>query len=240
MEGYRMDPKLKSTLIWVAIAALLMLLGIILKRSHKKDIESMNNILSNLDNFNTTEYVVDFTNTRALALDKNSNSICLIDTKCLLQKTVTRYFNYKDLISSEIIKHGETVSKTSRSSQIAGAIAGGLVFGGVGAVIGGLSGKRKTSTKMYAVSLRIIVNDKENPLFALLLNKNYPEAVKWHKILTKLIKKADREEVPGGNVATANNEQLSVADELLKLADLKDKGVISEEEFTIQKKRILN
>jgi hypothetical protein len=235
-----MDPKLKTVLILFAIFALLGLIYIILMKSHNKKVETIKNIINNLDNFNVTEYVLDHSTTMALALDKSSNTICFVDIYCLLQKTVTRFIHHTDLISTEIIKSGETVTKTSRSSQIGGAIVGGLAFGGVGAVVGGLSGKRKTSTKLHGVILEIIVNDKENPRFALMFDKNLPEAKRWHKMLTTLIKKAELEEVAGSKVGNAKTDQISVADEILKLADLKDKGLISEKDFEVQKDRILN
>lgn len=49
--------------------------------------------------------------------------------------------------------------------------------------------------------------------------------------MTKL--KDQEKQVP----STSN---ISISDELLKLADLKEKGILNEEEFQMQKKKLLN
>lgn len=43
--------------------------------------------------------------------------------------------------------------------QIGGVVVGGLLLGGVGAIIGGLSGKTETSGKISRIDLRLIVNE---------------------------------------------------------------------------------
>src|SRR5690625_2106720 len=45
-----------------------------------------------------------------------------------------------DIIESEVVVDSHTITKTARGSQIGGAAVGGVLLGGVGAIIGGLSG----------------------------------------------------------------------------------------------------
>lgn len=49
-----------------------------------------------------------------------------------------------------------------------------------------------------------------------------------------------RKNLKSNNRSTYNNNKLSVADELLKLAELKNQGILSEEEFAVQKEKLLN
>ncbi len=93
-----------------------------------------------------------------IAIDDESKQICLITNEAL------RFITYSDIIGSEIILGGETITKTSRSSQLAGAALGGLLLGGLGAVIGGVSGKTVASQNLKDVMLKLLINDTSNPV----------------------------------------------------------------------------
>ena len=70
------------------------------------------------------------------------------------------------------------------------------------------------------------------------------QARHWHGLIAVLIKTADNEDErqeriePSSNVESST--QTSLADELSKLSDLRDKGVLSEEEFSTQKRKLLS
>ena len=72
--------------------------------------------------------------------------------------------SYRDILSSEVFEDGETITKTARSSQLGGTLVGSLVLGGVGTIIGGLSGKKTSSNKVNRIDLRVTVNRTETPL----------------------------------------------------------------------------
>jgi hypothetical protein len=93
-----------------------------------------------------------------IAIDDQSKQVCLIKGESL------RLIRYGDIIESEIIAGGDTVTKTSRASQLAGAAVGGLLLGGVGAVIGGVSGKKVTSHDVKDVWLKLLINDTSDPV----------------------------------------------------------------------------
>lgn len=78
-----------------------------------------------------------------------------------------RKIYYRDLLSSEIVCDGISVTKTERGSQLGGALVGGAFFGGVGALIGGLSGSQKTMQRVYSINLNILVNDTVKPIHTL-------------------------------------------------------------------------
>jgi hypothetical protein len=102
--------------------------------------------------------VVKRRNILGIAIDDQSKQICLIKDELL------KFIKYSDVIESEILLEGDTVTKTSRSSQLGGAIVGGLLLGGLGAVVGGLSGKTITSKSLKDVSLKLLINDTSSPV----------------------------------------------------------------------------
>jgi len=103
--------------------------------------------------------------------------------------------NYSDIFSVEVLEGGDSITKTSRTSQIGGAVLGGAMLGGAGAVIGGLSGKKTTSEQVASLALRIVINDISNPDWYIFLitsrtpksSNDYKEAItkarKWDSML---------------------------------------------------------
>ena len=164
---------------------------------------------------------------------------------------------YRDLLSSEIIEDGETVTKTSRGSQLGGVLIGGLALGGVGAIIGGLSGSSKSFDKVSKIALMITINDVKNPVHYVMLldpgvavEKSHSaykdamgEAKKWHGKLKVVIHQADREDRQQEQKETAKTvvtvPQESLADELAKMSELRDRGILTEKEFASQKAKLL-
>lgn len=235
---------------WVIIFVAVVVVGAIaqaIDTSNKK--KAMDDHLDRIKDFSATQKVIGLDGNTGLAIDEQRKKICLIDHR--QQNVTTRVFVYKDLLSSEIFEDGVTVTKTVRSSQLGGALIGGLALGGVGAIIGGLSGKTQTSGRVKKIDLRLTVNDTQNPLhninfLDLEINKDtslYKLAIEqarhWHGLIEVLIKRADLEDKVT-NMNDAPKLPLgSVADELKKLAELRDAGVLSHEEFQQQKTRLL-
>jgi len=199
--------------------------------------------------FSATQKVMGSDGNTGLAIDEQRKKICLIDHR--QQEVTSRFFAYKDLLSSEISEDGATVTRTVRSSQIGGALIGGLALGGLGAVIGGLSGETQTSGTVKRIDLRITVDDTKNPLHDInflyletkkgdfFYRKAIQEARHWHGLIEVLIRRADLEDKATNTNDAPRLPSGSVADELKKLAELRDAGVLSIEEFQQQKARLL-
>lgn len=66
-------------------------------------------------------------------------------------------YNFSDLLDYELIENGNTVTSVS----LGRAIAGGLAFGGLGAVIGGMTGKQKPTCDK--LQIKITVKDIKHP-----------------------------------------------------------------------------
>lgn len=206
----------------------------------KRDLDRL---LSRITGFNPSQKLLGADGSSGIALNDEGTQVCLLS-----QSDSPRVFSHKDILSVEVFEDGETLTRTVRSSQAAGAIIGGLALGGVGAIIGGLSGSSRSSQKVKRVELRVVVNDLKHPTHTVCLldvevKKSadlYKLAVRagqhWHALLDVLIKRADAEDKIKGNDALS---RASVADELRKLADLWKEGALNDAQYEEQKLRLL-
>lgn len=238
---------------WVFIfIAVVLVIGVaqVINTSNKK--EEMELKLKSLPEFYPTQQVMGCDGNSGLAVDEPRKKICLITNNGTIVSQ--RIISYKDIFSVEIFEDGTSVTKTMRSSQIGGAVVGGFLLGGVGAIIGGLSGKTETSGKIKRIALRLIVNDTNAPLhdvaFMNIEGKKdgtiYTHAIqlarRWHGIVEVLIKRADAEE---RNLQASEYQipptlpSASIADEIKKLADLHNSGILTPDEFQQQKAKLL-
>lgn len=206
-------------------------------------------ILRRIPDFNLSQFFVSQDRKVGIAVDESVKRICI------WANNASRIFYPRDILELEIIEDGHSVNKISRGSQAGGAIIGGVLLGGAGAVIGGLSGKSKSATKVTTLYLKVIVNDTKNPVLIFkfmdvptgILKDSlvYKDALQriyhWHGLLSVLIKQADKEiNAKQAKDASLSDVNVSVADELQKLATLLEKGVITQVEFDHQKAKILS
>ncbi|MDQ7188792.1 hypothetical protein [Lactococcus lactis] len=70
-----------------------------------------------------------------------------------------------NVIDVEIIEDNQVINKVSNSSMIGRAVVGGVLTGGVGAIIGGHTAKSKTTKVVKEISLRFRMNDMDNPYY---------------------------------------------------------------------------
>lgn len=84
------------------------------------------------------------------------------DTKQLLvnPKRNPRIFNYSDIIDFELVENDKTIVNKGGLGR---AMVGGGLFGGVGAVVGGVTGKSKTERTVSSLKIKLIVRDMNNP-----------------------------------------------------------------------------
>lgn len=94
----------------------------------------------------------------------------------------------------------ETVSKTSTGSMLGRALVGGVLLGPVGAVVGGVTAKRKTeATPVYKTVykdevkikyvVQITVNDLNNPVRSVMFGSRKEEALHLESMLNLIIAK---------------------------------------------------
>lgn len=149
------------------------------------------------------------------------------------------YVSFGDILSSEIYQEGKSITKTSVSSQVIRGTIGALTLGGVGAIIGGLSGKRETEEYTEYVCLNIVVNDAKNPLLTVPCG-SIERAQECHALISVIIKNVEKtNQYQDRDISNRSSRPQSVADELIKLKSLLDSGVLTEAEFNQQKNKLL-
>lgn len=222
------------------------------KDERKKAIQAIQAALEKIEDFTSSQSFVGEDGESGIAIDESRAAVCLLSRKS--EGVSTRVIEYKDVLSCELYEDGQTVTKTSRSSQIGGALVGGIALGAAGAVIGGLSGKTVSEKgKVKRIDLRLIVNDTQSPCqdvnFLNLECKTdeflYKTAIEqarhWHGLIAVIIKKADqKDEGPATATRKGESNTDSIADEISKLAQLKSEGILTDDEFQYQKMKLLS
>ncbi len=148
---------------------------------------------------------------------------------------------YNQIRDFEYIEDGNTV----KSSGVAGALAGGLLAGGLGFAIGALSRRGREKKFCKEMSVRIIYVEDDDYKFINIpfidsstkrgssLYKHAQESAK--KTLLKLQDiKSIKQDTP-----EQTDDKLDSVDELRKYKSLLDDGIITEDEFNLKKKEIL-
>ncbi len=171
-------------------------------------------------------------------------------------------FNYTDIIEVSYEENGNQLYTKSAGRTVGGAIVGGVLMGGAGAVVGGLSGASKQNKEVKSIDIKILLRstnrsscvlhfkdidrvlktkeDADRKMYET-FTKNANEA---KDILSVIIDNAKQMQVstPVAQplVQQVSSPSSSVADELAKLAKLKADGILTEEEFQAQKAKLLS
>ncbi|HBG7766623.1 TPA: SHOCT domain-containing protein, partial [Clostridioides difficile] len=183
--------------------------------------------------FNTTNNIENY-----IEFDED-NKKWFVSKKSINDKKTPIIHSYEDIVEFELLENGETVTK----GGIGRALAGGILFGEAGAIVGGITGKKTTRKVVDTFKIKITINNIDNPIeYIELINKKtktnssaYEKAYKdAHKILSILsaITQSIKE--------TDNINTKSVADEILKYKNLLDMEAITQDEFNTKKKELLN
>lgn len=158
-------------------------------------------------------------------------------------------YDYKDIIEVELVMDGEILTSTSRGSQLGGALVGGVLLGGAGAVVGGLSGKKSSKETVSQIYIKLTMLSDTNSIKKLVfLDLKYPidkTSDKFKKIYEEATElegkfKGIIHQIEDNKSETKSMSLTSNAEEVEKLYNLLTKGILTEEEFTLQKKNILS
>jgi len=189
-----------------------------------------------------------------IAVDVNSRKICLIIKKG--ERLESRVVLHQDILSAEMLEDGFQMVKVSRRFKNRGAIPEEIPAGGTGEIIDENSATtaavlKNTADKVRTIELNLLVNDIQDPIHTITFSNTENEkgsvgytvavtaARQWHSRLCVLMQQADNEDENVENRAENAGEIQSVADEINKLAELMNNGLITEEEFNLQKAKLL-
>lgn len=171
-----------------------------------------------------------------------------------------KILNYSDIINVTYEEDGNTLFSKSMARTVGGALIGGALIGGAGAIVGGLSGDTSQNKKVQSMNIKILVRSTTTPSVNLPINlkgetfntkdeksrKTYSDRIKEANAIKDLISviidnsSQQTITIPTSQKVEEPKIKTGIADELVKLAQLKDAGVLSEEEFQEQKKKLLN
>lgn len=172
--------------------------------------------------------------------------------------TKIHVLQYSDIVSISYEENGSDVFNKS----LGGAVVGGLLFGGVGAIVGGNTAKATQNKEIRSMSIKILLKSTSNSTIVLkIYDGGYGSALETKKIADSIYYEGLMKEVSGikdifsiiidivdKNIAMKksapassfpSSSSVTVADELAKLAKLRETGILSDEEFRAQKSKLL-
>ena len=226
-------------IIGVIILAIIMIVAI---QSAKKEAENKNSLQGQLkqDKFKVdkTYDIISLGINKQVLFDLDSKKIAILDA---VAKTVN-YVKFSSIIDCEIIEDNTTIMK----GGIGRAIVGGVLAGGVGAIVG--TGTRGSSDVVKNLAIRIITNDISNSLVMItLINSDTKRDSAFYKncmasaqgIYSTIASILNSSKIDKGTIPDSI-EAKSVSNQIRELAKLKEEGLITEEEFNKKKKALLN
>ena len=172
----------------------------------------------------------------------------------IVKPSSIQVLRYSDIVSISYEENGNNVYNKS----LGGAVVGGLLFGGVGAIVGGNTAKATQNKEVSSMSIKILLKSTSDSTIILRIYngatlKTKETADRMHyeglmkevtgikDIFSIIIDITDKSNsLIASSPTPLMSSTSSVADELAKLAKLKDAGILSEEEFNAQKSKLLN
>lgn len=230
-----------AVIIIVIIVAIIMIT--IMKSSERKaDIEERQQKLG----FNFARELKDSGNRYLFGISEDSKKVVIIypDSETIL--------SYEDILGVDVVVDGNMVA-----SRSLGKLVGASALGGI---IGAMAVDQKIRKKVSDIHVDIHTKLLSNPNIRIQVlsveTEQYKGSLDFANEIAGLIKividKVEQEEKTKSTLVTAatnaeesGSEKSSsasglIAEELEKLASLKEKGVLSETEFEAQKKKLLN
>lgn len=173
-----------------------------------------------------------------VAFDDNSNTLRITHISGF--KTTYELFRYDQIVDFELLEDGESITK----GGLGRAVVGGVLFGGVGAVVGGVTGGKKTKGVCNSLKIKLTIqNDyrqtayidfisaqtaKDSSVYKSATDKAQ-EALSALQLVVNKVQQSESVEAPAP----------SGADEILKYKQLLDMGAITQDEFDAKKKQLL-
>lgn len=146
----------------------------------------------------------------------------------------SKIYKYSDILDFELLEDNNTIET---NAGIGKAVAGGLLFGGVGAIVGGSTAKRKSKKVVNSIRIKITLNNTQNPVIYIDLLKDQLKTDSLEfKNITEIAQKLISVLNIIKNISQKENDSF---EEIIKYKELLDNGVISQEEFETKKKELL-
>ncbi|WP_108836318.1 SHOCT domain-containing protein [Tateyamaria sp. Alg231-49] len=248
-----------EVIIFVVIAVVVIVIVIIFVISQEQKINSLRTELENefpeakihVSHNDSSFLVVDFRKEKmVVGLQKARGTI-------LAQEQPYRSeIPFSGIVKAEVLKDDTQVASTNRGSQALGAAVGAVAFGGVGAIIGGLSGSSTSSSATKRLSIQITVDDPQEPLHEvtfyeterkeggkrgeMFFDQGAQQVAEFAAHIEAAVRKADGAKPNSAFPPTASKGNTSVTEQIGELWSLKEAGALTQEEFETQKAKLIN
>lgn len=184
--------------------------------------------------FNATKRIGSY-----IEFDKDRGQFRLMPMLGAVKKTPDVY-NCEDIIEYELLEDGISVT----SGGLGRAAAGGILFGGVGAIVGGVTGKKKTRSEIENFKIKLTLNNFQSPtVYIELLNKKKikTNSNKYKEMYEKAQEILSTLAVLQNNKEESNSvkDNKPTTDRIREYKALFDDGIITEDEFNAKKKELL-
>lgn len=151
-------------------------------------------------------------------------------------------YSYNDIVSFELLEDDEVVT----SGGLGRAAVGGVLFGGAGAVVGAVTG-RKNKGVCHSLGIKLTINNINQPVvyISFIQTKTKTDSATYkiaanqaQECLSVFQLICDKQEASTSS-SENNNARSSNADEIRKFKELLDDGILTQEEFDKKKKELL-
>ena len=166
---------------------------------------------------------------------------------------VRNIYHFSDIVDCRLNEEFDQSIQQHEQGRAGSALVGGLLFGTTGAVVGAARGRNINGTSKEvcrSLSVQFILANTESPsltmhMICFPVHTSSPEYLDAKNDATSIVGsflslKALAEKTLASSDKKKPADPLDFADMLEKLFALKEKGIITEEEFILKKKQILN
>lgn len=242
-----------AIIVFIFIAVFI--IGLIMASSNNKKIEergkSLASKIKGTENFHPSKTINGVDNLYQFSVD-NTNKKVLYSTE-----SSNIVIEYSKIISAQLIEDNTIISSKSVLRTAGGALLGGAIAGGAGMIVGGLSGNTIANKKVSCVKVVIGLRDIDSPSLEINcfdaktmtierkkeISVNSVDAYKYKQGLSDAknivsLLSVIIDEVSNDSNKTIEQERIDpslIIDQLTKLAELKEKGILTEQEFSSQK-----
>lgn len=179
-----------------------------------------------------------------IVIDNENQKLLIVKSKKLnIEHIVIPYDNF---IKFDIFENAQEVYSRSASRTIAGSVLGGAIGGGAGAVVGGLSGNTKKEVEWVDIKIRLIFEGMPMSSYSIETSTyggHYTDEERVMKLRDMLVRVANFNEKQNASkvqAVKAEEDNRDVITSIERLAVLKEKGILTEQEFNEQKKKLLS
>ncbi len=236
--------------VWIGLFVAIFIIALVvsIKRTNKRH-DVIQGMKSN-SNFKVSSEITSDDAKFWVGISNESEQIKIVNLQSNGEKSSEDLIEFSNIISVELLEDGKTTYSKSTIRTIGGAALGGVLAGGAGVIVGGLSGNTNVKNEISKIEVKLLLRDyKKSSIIVsfysdseiekggLIYNLAHTNAMQLIDEIKVIIDKADREYA---QTHINNNQPIDVSQEIERLYDLKVRGIISEEEFRKLKERHIN